>query len=175
MVSPGERLSGSQNMVIMGCDDLGASVATALSEQGHVVHVLDSRSEAFERLPPGKVEDGRIVPFLGTGTLQGDRDPDIPGAGEDLVGAQRELVGFPDWPRFPLRVHGPHDAQPYRVGNAAKLGQDRLEEVGFLRRAGNRLPLEQHRHVRMSASGRTCQCLCERSSSPPVRVAEVSA
>ena len=83
MVSPDERLSGSQNMVIMGCDDLGASVATALSEQGNVVHVLDSRSEAFERLPPGKIEDGHIVPFLGTGLLQRDllrasiRDADV--------------------------------------------------------------------------------------------------
>ena len=105
-------------------------------------------------------------------TLQGDRDPDIPGAGEDPVGAHRELLGFPVWPRFPLREHGPHDAQPHRVGDAAELGQGRLDEVGFLRRAGNWQPLEQHRHVRMSASGRTCQCLYEQSSSLPVRDTE---
>ena len=56
----------------MGCDGLGISVAAALTEQGHTVHILDPRAEAFGRLPPGEVEQGRIVPIVGDGTLQQD-------------------------------------------------------------------------------------------------------
>ena len=59
-------------MVIMGCDSLGASVAISLTEQGHTVYILDSRPEAFDRLPAGEMEDGRIVPIIGNGTLRQD-------------------------------------------------------------------------------------------------------
>ena len=56
----------------MGCDGLGISVATALTEHGHTVHILDPHAEAFDRLPPGEIEHGRIVPIVGDGTLQED-------------------------------------------------------------------------------------------------------
>ena len=72
MLQPNQRESGSRHTVIMGCDGVGVLVATSLSGQGHTVHVLDSRSEAFEGLPPGEIEAGRIVPIVGDGTLQQD-------------------------------------------------------------------------------------------------------
>ncbi len=63
---------GSQRIVIMGCDGLGALVATSLSEREHAIHILDTRAKAFDRLPFGEVEEGRIVPVIGDGTLQQD-------------------------------------------------------------------------------------------------------
>ena len=60
-------------MVLMGCGELGASIATSLSEQGHTVHVLDLHAEHFDRLPPGQIENGHIVPIIGDGTLQQDQ------------------------------------------------------------------------------------------------------
>lgn len=59
-------------MVIMGCGRLGASVATSLTNRGHSVHILDSRGEAFGRLPPGEIDDGHIVPIIGDGTIHKD-------------------------------------------------------------------------------------------------------
>ncbi len=70
MEQPPQRDAESRHIVILGCDVVGASVANSLAEQGHVVHVLDSRHEAFDRLPPGRIEDGNIIPILGNGTLQ---------------------------------------------------------------------------------------------------------
>lgn len=40
-------------IVIMGCGRVGATLATMLDGDGHDVTVLDIRSEAFKRLPPG--------------------------------------------------------------------------------------------------------------------------
>lgn len=40
-------------IVIMGCGRVGATLATMLDADGHDVTVLDVRSEAFKRLPPG--------------------------------------------------------------------------------------------------------------------------
>ena len=54
----------------MGCNGIGAAVATTLVNQGHTVHVLDSHEGAFGRLPPGGIEEGHIVPIIGDGTLQ---------------------------------------------------------------------------------------------------------
>ena len=56
----------------MGCGGLGVAVATSLAAQGHTVHILDHRADAFEPLPPGKIEDGLIVPIVGDGTLEED-------------------------------------------------------------------------------------------------------
>lgn len=38
------------NILIVGCSRLGASIASALSEHGHDVSVMDKRSDSFERL-----------------------------------------------------------------------------------------------------------------------------
>ena len=38
-------------VIIMGCGRVGAMVATLLDEQGHEVVVMDTRSDAFRRLP----------------------------------------------------------------------------------------------------------------------------
>ena len=40
-------------IVIMGCGRVGATLATMLDSDGHDVTVLDIRSDAFKRLPPG--------------------------------------------------------------------------------------------------------------------------
>ena len=66
--SPSE--TGTERIVIMGCGGLGATVATSLSQKGHTVHILDPRAEAFDRLSPGEIEGGHIVPVVGDGTLQ---------------------------------------------------------------------------------------------------------
>ena len=63
---------GSQRTVVMGCGKLGAVVAASLADNGHSVHVLDTRTEAFERLPLDKTESGQIVPIVADGTVQQD-------------------------------------------------------------------------------------------------------
>ena len=63
---------GARRMMVIGCGGLGATVATSLSERGHAVHILDTRSEAFNRLPSGEVENGHIVPYAGDGTVHDD-------------------------------------------------------------------------------------------------------
>ena len=83
MLESEPRPTGAKHMVIMGCDSLGASVALSLAEKGHRVHLLDSRPEAFDRLPPDAVGDGQITPIVGEGSLQKDlikasiRDADV--------------------------------------------------------------------------------------------------
>lgn len=39
-------------VVIMGCGRVGAALATMLEEEGHEVVVLDTKADAFRRLPP---------------------------------------------------------------------------------------------------------------------------
>ena len=56
----------------MGCGRTGASIATALSEEGFSVNILDLDPSAFDRLPPGMTADGHIVPIIGDGTLEHD-------------------------------------------------------------------------------------------------------
>ena len=60
---------GPKRVVIAGCTTVGASVAVALSDKGHSVHVLDEAMESFERLPESKRESGAIVPVIGDWTL----------------------------------------------------------------------------------------------------------
>ncbi len=40
-------------VVIMGCGRVGATLAATLADEGHDVTVLDTRAEAFKRLPAG--------------------------------------------------------------------------------------------------------------------------
>ena len=64
--------AAEHHTVIMGCGALGASVATSLTSHGHVVHILDSSTEAFDRLPAGEMEGRHVVPILGDGAVQRD-------------------------------------------------------------------------------------------------------
>ena len=59
-------------MVIMGCGALGATVASVLTDGGVSLQVLDTRADAFDRLPTGLIEDGRVVPLVGDGTNERD-------------------------------------------------------------------------------------------------------
>ncbi|MCH8109994.1 MAG: TrkA family potassium uptake protein [Chloroflexi bacterium] len=64
--------AGSKRVVVVGCGRLGATITTALAEQGYSIHILDLNFAAFERLPPGMISDGQIVPIVGDGTLESD-------------------------------------------------------------------------------------------------------
>tara|TARA_B100001245_G_C22741027_1_gene359273 strand:+ start:193 stop:636 length:444 start_codon:yes stop_codon:yes gene_type:complete len=59
-----------KHMVIMHCDGLGASVANALSDQGHKIYVIDDRMESFDSLPKNKIDSGDITPIIGDGTIK---------------------------------------------------------------------------------------------------------
>jgi trk system potassium uptake protein TrkA len=39
-------------VVIMGCGRVGATLAVMLAEDGHEITILDTKSDAFRRLPP---------------------------------------------------------------------------------------------------------------------------
>ncbi len=62
----------SRSVVIMGCGRVGTSIAVALYEQGHNLHVLDPDVAAFDRLPSRAIEEGHVVPIVGDGTLESD-------------------------------------------------------------------------------------------------------
>lgn len=64
--------STPRHVVIMGCGRVGLSLATALSEEGCSLCILDVNPAAFELISPGKVDEGRIVAILGDGTLERD-------------------------------------------------------------------------------------------------------
>lgn len=74
---------GPKRVVIAGCTTTGASLAVALSNKGHSVHILDEAMESFEKIPDSKRESGAIVPVIGNWTLQRDllkvaiRDADV--------------------------------------------------------------------------------------------------
>ena len=72
MTQPNPSQTGSKRMVIMGCGALGASVASALSDSGASLRVIDTTAEAFDRLPAGPIEDQRVVPLVGDGTNERD-------------------------------------------------------------------------------------------------------
>ena len=61
-----------RRVVVMGCGRTGASIVTALSQEGCPVIVIDVDPDAFGLLPPGTVGEGYIVPILADGTLEED-------------------------------------------------------------------------------------------------------
>ena len=65
-------LLGPKHILIVGCGELGATVARELVEHGNTVHVLDRSPRAFERLADTAVEERRILPFVGDGTSHQD-------------------------------------------------------------------------------------------------------
>jgi len=48
------------NIVILGCGRVGATLATQLEQAGHKIAVIDSRSDAFQRLGP-KFKGEKII------------------------------------------------------------------------------------------------------------------
>ena len=56
----------------MGCGRVGASVATALWEEGCSLVILDLKPLAFDLLPPRVANDSRVTPIVGDGTLESD-------------------------------------------------------------------------------------------------------
>ncbi|MCL0028896.1 NAD-binding protein [Dehalococcoidia bacterium] len=66
------RTNDPRSVVIVGCGRTGAAIATAMSETGSMVHILDVSIRAFDLLPTGLIEYGQIVPMVGDGTLESD-------------------------------------------------------------------------------------------------------
>ena len=100
--------TGPRPVVIVGCGRTGAAIATAISETGSIVQILDVSITAFDLLPTGLIEDGQIVPIVGDGTLQSDlrkasaQDADvlIAVSGKDAANAMsaqiaRHILGVP--------------------------------------------------------------------------------
>ena len=56
------------NVLVMGCGEIGALVATSLWREGHLVSVIDKRSDKLSRLPKG-LQQGAV---LGDGTQEED-------------------------------------------------------------------------------------------------------
>lgn len=70
MVQIDRPVLGPKHILIMGCTELGSAVAVALADQGNTVHILDTESISFDRLPQPQIDEHRIVPFVGDGTSQ---------------------------------------------------------------------------------------------------------
>jgi len=70
MLQARQPAASSRRIVIMGCGGVAAAIAITLSDQGHIVSILDRHRESFDRLPSGKTQAGEIVPVVGDGTLQ---------------------------------------------------------------------------------------------------------
>ena len=87
--------AGSRLAVIMGCGRLGVSIATALSEEGYDLRILDTDIASFDLFPPGMIEEGHVVPIVADGTLESglreastqDADIFIAVAGRDVRNA----------------------------------------------------------------------------------------
>ena len=56
------------NVLVMGCGEIGALVATSLWQDGHLVSVIDTRSDRLRRLPRGLQQEA----VLGDGTQEED-------------------------------------------------------------------------------------------------------
>ena len=54
----------------MGCGRVGSIVASKMAEEGHKVYILDVNPDNFRRLPSGLVDEKRINPVVGDGTLE---------------------------------------------------------------------------------------------------------
>ena len=63
---------GSRRAVIMGCGQIGSSIAGILAEDGWSLHMIDLDPAAFSLLPAGMINDGQVVAIVGDGTLESD-------------------------------------------------------------------------------------------------------
>lgn len=70
MIDNVRRSLDSNITVIMGCNDLSASVAIALSSDRHNVHIIDEDPRSFSILPAEKVDNEQIVPIIGNGSRE---------------------------------------------------------------------------------------------------------
>ena len=62
----------ARRVLIVGCGDLGSSLAVMLSDSGSIIRVLDKNDQAFNALPQRRIETARIVPVLGDGCSERD-------------------------------------------------------------------------------------------------------
>ena len=72
MIRPPQVNSNSRYVVVVGCGKVGAAIACGLVDNGLHVRILDTDPNAFEQLPRGRIENTRITPLTGDGTLEAD-------------------------------------------------------------------------------------------------------
>ncbi len=78
-----DRRGTEQRVAIGGCGRTGAEIATAASQAGKPVQILDLTPGAFDRLPTRMTESGQIMPVVGDVRLESHlrrvatRDPDV--------------------------------------------------------------------------------------------------
>ena len=72
MIQLNQPVIESQHTIITGCGRLGRSVAIALIQHGHTVHILDPLIESFAMLPQTEIDQGHIIPVIGDGTILQD-------------------------------------------------------------------------------------------------------
>lgn len=72
MMRPPQVSSNSRYVVVVGCGRVGAAVACGLVDNGYPVRIMDTDPMAFEKLPKGRLENSRIIPVTGDGTLEAD-------------------------------------------------------------------------------------------------------
>ena len=59
-------------VVIMGCGQIGSTIANTMAGGQGSVHIIDKDPSAFGLLPEALIDDGRILPLVGDGTLESD-------------------------------------------------------------------------------------------------------
>ena len=52
----------ARRILIVGCGELGSSLAIMLSDSGNIVRVLDKNDQAFKLLPKERIDTARILP-----------------------------------------------------------------------------------------------------------------
>lgn len=72
MVQSDRPILGLRYILIAGCSELGAAVATELANQGNKVHVLDEKPSSFDRIPSEIREAQRIETTIGDGAAPDD-------------------------------------------------------------------------------------------------------
>lgn len=72
MVQSDRPILGPRYILIAGCSELGAAVATALANLGNKVHVLDEKPSSFDRIPSDLREAQRIETAIGDGAAPDD-------------------------------------------------------------------------------------------------------
>ena len=62
----------ARRILIVGCGELGSSLAIMLSDSGNIVRVLDKNDQAFSLLPKERIDTARILPIIGDACAERD-------------------------------------------------------------------------------------------------------
>ena len=62
----------ARRILIVGCGELGSSLAIMLSDSGNIVRVLDRNGQSFKLLPKERIDTARILPIIGDACAERD-------------------------------------------------------------------------------------------------------